>query len=237
MDATLQELNQKIDLLTAQVSYLTEQSKINERQRNERAELVRDVTPLANQAFSLAVEQLEEVQEYIDLGDLLRLLKRLLRNGRNIEKMLDQLESLTDLIETVGPLADDAFGKMVDITAGLEAKGYFTFARGGANLMDHLVASFSEEDLTRLGDNLPQIAGLVKDLAQPELFDFAQDTLADARVELGKPVNTSTLGLVRQLNNPDVRRGFALTLRLLQVIGASTAKTSQPGLKRYRQAP
>ena len=118
---------------------------------------MRDITPLANQAFTLAVEQLEEVQEYIDLGDLMRLLKRLLRNGRNLEKMLDQLESLTDLLETVGPLADDAFGKMVDLMAGLEAKGYFTFARGGVNLIDNIVASFSEDDLNRLGDNLPQI--------------------------------------------------------------------------------
>jgi uncharacterized protein YjgD (DUF1641 family) len=229
MDATLQELNQKIDQLTTQVSYLSEQAQINERQRNERAELMRDVTPLANQAFILAIEQLEEVQEYIDLGDLMRLLKRLLRNGRNLEKMLDQLESLTDLLETVGPLADDAFGKVVDLMAGLEAKGYFTFARGGANLMDHLVASFSEEDLNRLGDSLPQIAGLVKDISQPEMFGFAQDTLAVARLELAKPVDTSTLGLVRQLNNPDVRHGLALILRLMQVIGAQAASAAEPG--------
>jgi uncharacterized protein YjgD (DUF1641 family) len=228
MDATLQELNQKIDLLTSQVSYLSEQAQINERQRNERTELMRDITPLANQAFSLAVEQLEEVQEYIDLGDLMRLLKRLLRNGRNLEKMLDQLESLTDLLETVGPLADDAFGKVVDLMAGLEAKGYFTFARGGANLMDQLVASFSEEDFNRLGDNLPQIASLVKDIAQPEVFGFAQDTLADVRIELGKPMDTSTLGLVRQLNSPDVRRGLALTLRIMQVIGAQAVKINKP---------
>jgi hypothetical protein len=122
MEATLLELNHKIDQLSGQVSYLSEQAQINERQRNERAELMRDITPLANQAFTLAVEQLEEIQEYIDLSDLMRLLKRLLRNGRNLEKMLDQLESLTDLIETVGPLADDAFGKIVDLMADLESK-------------------------------------------------------------------------------------------------------------------
>src|SRR5512136_1282462 len=132
MDASLLDLNQKIDALTTQVAYLSEQAQIVERQRQERSELVRDVTPLANQAFSLAVEQLEEVQEYIDLEDLLRLIKRLLRNGRNLEKMLDQLESIADLLETVSPLADDAFGKAVDILAGLEAKGYFTFVRGSA---------------------------------------------------------------------------------------------------------
>ena len=127
MDASLQELNQKIDLLTTQVAYLSEQAQLVERQRLERAELVRDITPLANQAFELAVAQLEEVQEYIDLDDLLRLFKRVLRNGRNLEKMLDQLESLADLLETLSPLADDAFGKAVDVMAGLEEKGYFGF--------------------------------------------------------------------------------------------------------------
>jgi uncharacterized protein YjgD (DUF1641 family) len=229
MDASLQELNQKIDLLTAQVAYLNEQAQITERQRLERAELMRDLTPIANQAFELAVEQLEEVQEYIDLSDLLRLFKRLLRNGRNIENMLDQLESLTDLLQTVGPLADDAFGKAVDLLAGLEARGYFTFARGGAKVVDNLVASFSEQELIRMGESLPKIASLVKEITQPQVIDFAQATLADASVELGKPVDVSYMGLLRQMRSPDVRRGLALTLRLLQVIGAQATPQAQPG--------
>jgi uncharacterized protein YjgD (DUF1641 family) len=220
MEDYLQALNQKIDLLTAQVSYLSSQAQLNERERSARAELVRDVTPLANQAFGLAVEQLEEVQEYIDLGDLLRLFKRLLRNGRNLEKMLDQLESLADLFETLSPLADDAFGKVVDLMAGLEAKGYFIFARGGASLIDKVVASFSEEELNRMGESIPSVANLVKEITQPEIISFAQNTLEQSKAELGKPVDVSYMGLVRQMRNPDVRRGLALTLRLMQVLGA-----------------
>jgi uncharacterized protein YjgD (DUF1641 family) len=205
MDTSFEELTQKIDLLTMQVSYLNEQAKIAERQRMERSELVRDITPLANQAFSLAVEQLEEIQEYIDLDDLLRLLKRLLRNGRTIDKMLDQLESLEDLINTVGPLANDAFGKVVDITADLEAKGYFSFARGSMNLMDSIVASFSEEELNQIGK-------------------FANHTLVDVKQELEKPVDSSYTGLLKQMGDPAVRRGLALTLRIMQVIGTQAAK-------------
>src|SRR5512143_2580127 len=125
MDQSLTELNQKIDALTAQVAYLTEQAQVAERQRADRAELMRDLTPIADQAFHLAIEQLEEVQEYIDLGDLLRLAKRLARNGRNLEAMLDQLESMADLANTVGPLADEAFGKTMDVMAEMERKGYF----------------------------------------------------------------------------------------------------------------
>ncbi len=228
MEATLDELNQKIDLLATQVSYLSEQAQIAERQRNNRAELMRDITPLANQAFEMAVVQLDEIQEYIDLDDLLRLFKRLLRNGRNLEKMLDQLESLADLLDTVGPLANDAFGQLVDLLSGLEAKGYFTFARGGAHVMDQVVASFSAEDLACLADNLPLVAGLIKEASQPQVIEFAGHTIDTAKVELGKSVDTSYMGLVRQMRNPDVRRGLALTLRLLQVIGAQAKPQAQP---------
>lgn len=224
MEASLQELNQKIDLLTTQVAYLNEQAQFVERQRLERAELVRDITPLANQAFSLAVEQLEEIQEYIDLDDLLRLFKRLLRNGRNLEKILDQLESLADLAETVSPLADDAFGKAVDLMASLEAKGYFSFARGGTKLIDTLVTSLSESELNHLADNIGPVIRLLKEIAQPETMNLAERTVLEIKHELEEPVDVSYLGLVRQMRNPDVRRGLALTLRILQVLGAQAAK-------------
>jgi uncharacterized protein YjgD (DUF1641 family) len=209
MDASLQELNQKIDLLTTQVAYLSEQAQLAERQRLERVELIRDITPLANQAFDLAVEQLEEIQEYIDLNDLLRLFKRLLRNGRNIEKILDQLESLTDLIETLSPLADDAFGKAVDIMAGLEAKGYFTFARGSLNLMDSVVASFNEQELSQMGD-------------------FTSRALVEVKQELSKPMDGSFTGLLSQMRDPAVRRGLSLTLRVMQVIGSQATSEVKP---------
>ena len=229
MDASLLELNQKLDALTTQVAYLSEQAQIVERQRQERSELVRDVTPLANQAFSLAVEQLEEVQEYIDLEDLLRLIKRLLRNGRNLEKMLDQLESIADLLETVSPLADDAFGKAVDILAGLEAKGYFTFARGSAHLVDQVVASLSEEDLKQFSDHASAAINLVKQIAQPEILDIANHTLAEVKTELAKPVDASFFHLISQLRDPSVRRGLALSLRVLQVMGKQAARLAVQG--------
>ena len=229
MDATLQELNQKIDLLTAQVTYLSEQAQIVERQRMDRAEMVRDITPLANQAFNLAVEQLEEVQEYIDLGDLLRLFKRMLRNGNNLEKMLDQLESMADLIETLGPLADDAFGKAVDLMAELETRGYFAFTQSGMKLVDNIVTSFSAEDVNLLGNNIVLILNTVKKMTQPEIINFLHSTLLVAEKEIDKPVDASYKGLVRQMRDPAVRRGLALTLRVMQAIGAQAGGETKPG--------
>ncbi|MCI0477618.1 MAG: hypothetical protein L0Y55_15340 [Anaerolineales bacterium] len=181
MEQTMVNLNEKIDALTTQVEYLTEQARLAERGRGERAELMRDLIPIANDAFRLTTEQLQEIQDYVDLNDLLRLFKRVLRNGRNFEKMLDQLESALDLVETVGPLTDAAFGKTVDALETLERKGYFALARGGIQTADKIVAALNDDT---------------------------------------QPLDTSLLALARQMNAPAVRRGLALMLRVLSIVGA-----------------
>lgn len=223
MDQSIVELNHKMDELSAQVAYLAEQARVTERQRADRAELMRDLTPIANEAFRLSVEQLEEIQEYVELGDLLRFIKRLARNGRNFDKMLNQLESLMDLVDTLGPLANEAFGKAVTELTELEQKGYFKFAQGGMQIMDNVVTSFTEDDVNRLGDNVVLILKTVKDMTQPEIMNFVRNTLMVAEKEIDKPVDISYSGLMQQMRDPGVRRGLALTMRVLHVVGAQAA--------------
>ncbi|MCW5880230.1 MAG: DUF1641 domain-containing protein [Anaerolineae bacterium] len=223
MDQSIAELNTKIDALTSQVQYLAEQARVAERAREDRAELVRDLLPIANDAFRLTSEQLEEVQEYIDLGDLLRLVKRLLRNGRNIEMMVDQLESLSDLAQTVGPLGDEAFGKAVDTLQALEHKGYFAFARGGMRIVDNVVTSFTEEDVQQLGDNVVLILQTVKSMTQPEIMNLLRNTAQAVEMETDEPVDISYRALLAQMRDPNVRRGLALTMRVLGNLGSQTS--------------
>ena len=222
MDQSVVDLNQKIDLLASQVAYLTEQAQIAERQRQDRAELMHDLTPIANQAVQMTIEQLEEVQEYIDLNDLLRLMKRLMRNGRNFDQLLNQLEAVKDLLDTVGPLSDEAFYKIVNTLAQMEEKGYFAFARSSQRILENVVTSFTEDDVDRLGDNVVLILNTVKDMTQPEILNFVRNTLMVAEREVEKPVDISYRGLIRQMQDPSVRRGLALTMRVLHVIGSQT---------------
>lgn len=225
MEPTLAELNQKIDALTAQVQYLAEQAQMTERSRQERAELMRDAMPIVNSAFRMTVEQLEEVQEYVDLGDLLRLLKRLLRNGRNIDKMLDQLESLSDLANAVMPLGNDAFAKVVDVLAEMEHKGYFAFAKGGMRIADNIVTSFGEDDVKQLGDNIVLILRTVKEMTQPEVMNFLRNTVTVAEKEAEGPVDISYRALLGQMRDPNVRRGLAMSMKVLSNIGGQAPNT------------
>ncbi len=219
MDPQVAELNQKIDALTAQVAYLAEQARINERARLEREELISDMLPVAHEAMTLATRELEEVKEYLDLSELVRLLKKVIRQRAQLEMALDTLDSVTDMLDTSRPVIMEGFDRVTTLMEELERKGYFTFARGGLRLADNVVTSFTEEDVNRLGDNIVLILNVVKDLTQPEIMTFVRNTFTEAEQEVAKPVETSLLSILRQMQDPAVRRGLALTLRVLRVVG------------------
>lgn len=227
MDQALLALNEKLDRLTNQVAYLTEQTQRAERERESRTELMRDLTPIVNDVYRLTVEQLEEVEQYVSLDDLLRLVKRLARNGRNIEKMFDQLESVMDLAETIVPLSDAAFGRAVTELATLERKGYFTFAKGGWQIMDNIVTSFGEDDVRQLGNNVVLILRTIKEMTQPEVMNFARNMVSSIESESAAEVSISYRSLFGQMRDPNVRRGLALTMRVLHSLGQQMSPAGQ----------
>ena len=67
------------------------------------------------------------------------------------------------------------------------------------------------------------ILNTVKDMTQPEIMNFVRNTLLVAESEIEKPVDISYTGLMRQVRDPEVRRGLALTMRVLQVVGSQAA--------------
>ena len=214
------ELNKKMDALASQVAYLTEQAQISERGRRERSELMENIMPIAKDAMQIASDQFEEIQEYIKTDDLLRFVKKLARHRPQLEMLLDQFDALTDLIQILDPISKEGMNKVVTVLTELEQKGYFTFAQSGIRMMDTVVTSFTEEDVNRLGDNIVLILNTVKDMTQPEIMTFVRNTLMVAEKEIEKPVDNSYMALIRQMRDPAVRRGLALTMRVMHVIGS-----------------
>jgi uncharacterized protein YjgD (DUF1641 family) len=219
MDQSMLELTQKIDLLASQVAYLTEQAQQAERGRQSREELFEMVGPIARDGMALVSKEMQDVQEYLEPQDLIRLLKKIIRHAPQMEMLLDQIDGAVDLLEIAGPIAKEGMDKASDVLGGFERKGYFGFAQSGMKMMDTIVTSFSPEDVNRLSDNIVLILNTVKDMTQPEIMSFLRNTLEVSEREVGKPVNTSMLAILGQLRDPAVRRGLALTLRVLRVVG------------------
>lgn len=216
IDPALAELNDKLDRLATQVTFLTEEAQRQKRRQQEWDELKHDLMPMANEGYLLLAEQLREVEQFAQLEDLLRLGKRLLRNTRNFEQMLDQLEGLMDLWQDAGPLSKDAFLSAMTQLAELEQKGYFVFLKGGLDIADRIVTSFSEEDVRQLGENIVLILQTVKEMTQPDIMMMLSNTAHVVKDE--EPVNTSLISIMRQLNDPAVRKGLVKTLQVLKSV-------------------
>jgi uncharacterized protein YjgD (DUF1641 family) len=220
INQSVMELNRKIDALTNQVAYLKEQAQATERSQQARSEFIENMTPVAKDAMRMASDQFEEIQEYLKIEDLLRFVKNLARHRPQLETLLGQMDSVSDLVSMIDPIAKEGFTKLTNVLTELEQKGYFTFTRGGLRVVDNVVTSFTEEDIERLGDNIVLVMNTVKDMTQPEILKFVRNTLEVAQQEVEQPVNTSIWAILGQLNDPPVRRGLALTLRVLRAVGA-----------------
>jgi len=214
--ATISDLNQKIDALTEQVAFLSQEAQLQRRRRQEWDELKGDLTLIAGDAYNLTVRQLDEVEGYVQLEDIMHLAKRMLRNTRNLEQMVDQLESLAELGRDLSPLSQNAFLNLMNQLDGLERKGYFDFARAASSIADRIVTSFSEDDVRHLGDNIVLILETVKEMTQPDVMRLLRRTATVVREE--EPPSVSLLSILRQLNDPAVKKGLAKSLRVLKSV-------------------
>lgn len=217
MDQQIEALNQKIDGLTAQVAFLAEEARQQQRRRQEWDDLKNDLTPIASDIFRLSVRELEEIEGYVQLEDGLRLFKRLMRNTRNLEGMLDQMESFVALVQDVSPLTQDAFRTLMSQLDAMERKGYFTFMRGGMLILDEVVTSFTEEDVRQLGENVVLILQTVKEMTQPEIMTMMRSTVHAMQKEAPME-DVSMFSILRQFNDPAVKRGLAKTLTVLKTV-------------------
>lgn len=195
-----------------------------QRQRQQEFnELRDDLVPIANHMIKLSIDELAEVGSEFQLEDLLFLVKRLLRDTQMLTELLDRLESTVELADEVQRVGKEAFNQAVISLDQMERQGYFTFARGGWRILEKIVTEFGEEDINALGDNIVLILNTVKEMTQPEIMSFVRNTLLVAEKEIEKTVDVSYAGLLRQMRDPAVRRGLALTMRVLHVVGSQTS--------------
>ena len=223
----LTEINRKLDLLAQsmmvmgqQVNYLMEQADNGRRRQQEWDDLMADATPIIKEMYGVAEAQLDEMQQFVQLEDLLFLAKRLARNTRNFNQLLDTLESAQDFFQDVAPLTTEMMTQATTTLETLERKGYFGFARQGAYVLDRVVTSFSEEDVKQLGDNVVLILNTVKSLTQPEMMNLVGSLtqgFQEAEAHAAE-LDTSMFGLLKQMRDPEVRRGLAVTLATLKQV-------------------
>jgi len=153
---------------------------------------------------------------------------RLDRISAQLEAVTDRLDAARartqrwhELAAELATVAGPGMAMLTGTLAEAESRGYADFVRGGAAIADRIVTSFDADDLAALGDNVVLILNTVKELTQPEVMDLLHRSalnLQDGEAGAGPP--PSTLALLRQLRDPQVRRGLDRLLGMLRTIGA-----------------
>jgi uncharacterized protein YjgD (DUF1641 family) len=187
-------------------------------------ELKRDLLPIGNQMIKLTIDELAEIGSEFQAEDLLYLVKRLLRDTHLLTQMLDQFEAAAGLLDETSRIGKQVFNQSVAALDQMEQQGYFAFARGGWRVFDRMVSEFSEEDLNGLSEHIGMLLKVVKRLTQPEFLGLADNALNALQAE--DEAGTATLwSLMRELSDPQVRKGLA---RMLNVIKALADQPVSP---------
>jgi len=209
----LNELRQKMDLV---LEYVLVQNQ----KREEIDDFIEDAGIVVKDVVRHTSDMLEKSQVELDHCGITCLLIKVLQNVDTFHEMFEMMESAKDFMKDVTPILHqvglDAVNKMNE----LDQKGYFEYIRELGNFVDKWVQVFTKDDLIRLQGNLENIAGIVRNLSDPELMKGLNNiTLALTRVKPDETLdNKSLFGLFKQLNSPEVRKSLSYSLRLVQAM-------------------
>jgi uncharacterized protein YjgD (DUF1641 family) len=171
--------------------------------------------------MDLASRELEDLSRDVTVDDLTEFLRTLVRSLPKLQRAVQQLDSLSELGGELTLITGAGVARLSESLAQAERKGYFTFARHGAAMVDEVVTSFSEEDVVALRDNLVLILNTVKELTQPEVMTLLNRTGVSLQT-IGDDAGAeppSAFALLKQMRDPQVRRGLGRTLALLRTVG------------------
>lgn len=213
-------VEERLDLVAAQLAEISDELRRQRLERERWSELADDIAPLATQAMTMVASRLEA--DPVEPSEVMNLAQAVVRDAAVLESWLGPLRVASALADEVGPLSGPAMDSLTKRLQQLDERGYFTFVRQVVAIADTVVTSFTEDDVRQLGDNIVLILQTVRQMTQPEIMNMLRRTVFTiTQGENGGAAATppSTLALLRELRDPQVRRGLARAIGTLRALG------------------
>lgn len=210
----ISELDRKLDFIVEEISHLR-------RVRNSAEDLVADLTLVGKGAMGYGAEALGSTM--LNPQEIAHMLKSVLQDARLLTQAIQQLESAADFLQDVQPILRDVYQQAVSGALFLEKNGYFRAANAGIRITDALIQSHSADDLKQVEASVPQFTNFLRELTRPEVLAALEAIIHGfGRVQATMDVNKSVFEIVRDLNSKDARRGIAIIVEFLKVVGAES---------------
>lgn len=215
--ATTVSMERQIEHLTAQVERLVAAAERRDAERQRWSELARDLGPVASDAMESLASNLEQAQ--VRGEDLRRLTMTFASAVPTLERLLAQLGPLSELGQAASEITGPAMQLLTSRLDEAERNGWFGFARGARGVAERVVGSFGEQDVEALGDNIVLILETVRDMTQPEVMGMLRRTMRTVQHSEVSADPPSMLELLRDMRDPDVRRGFGRLIAAVRTMG------------------
>lgn len=205
------DLDRKLDFIIEELASL-------KRLRENVEDLAADLSMVGKSAMKDAVEAFGTA----DLRplEIMGLFKAALANAQLFERVIQHLQSATDFIEDAQPIMQDGMRRMIHVTQAMHEKGYFDAVSAGIRVSDALIQSHSADDWRQVEASVPQLVGFLRELTKPEVLQALEAIIHGfGKVQATMDVNKSVVALVRDLNSADARRGVAILVEFLKVVG------------------
>lgn len=225
----VEEINKKLDVILEEI-------ELQKRHRREMEDLKDDLMRVGKDLYSSAVSELEEVHDHLETGDMLHLGKKLLRNVRTLNSVFDQMESLRDFLNDAAPLTRESAIDLMNKLDEFDRKGYFQFLNELTNVADNIVTSFSMDDVKKLGDNVVTILNTIKNLTQPDMLQAVNNAVSVYKnLDIKVDEKVSLLSLMRQLNEPEVKKGLYFGVQFLKRLGEFNSENNLVQIEKVQQ--
>ncbi|MCD4793854.1 MAG: DUF1641 domain-containing protein [Bacteroidales bacterium] len=166
MQDQINELNTKVDIILEEVV-------AQRNARNEKADLISDLSIVGKDIFAHTVTSLDKAGVELDGEALTALLIKLVRNIGTFNQMMDTLESATDMIKDAAPIVNQMGLDAISKFAEFEQKGYLNLMKELINLSDNIVSLITVEDIIDLSDNIVVILETAKSMKYEQIPKYS----------------------------------------------------------------
>lgn len=219
----MENLQKQIEEINKKIDFIVEEIEHERRHRTEMEDLKEDLVRVGKDVYNTAIIELEEVHDNLKTGDILHLFKKLLRNINNLTKTFEQLENLRDFIDDFGPVSKELVFDFMAKLNELDKKGYFELMRDLSRVFDNTVAVLKKEDIKNLNESIPLMINTLRNIVRPEILQSMNTVLTEMNnIKIQKEI--SLFGLMKELNNPEVKKGLVYVIEFLKIISKINLK-------------
>lgn len=217
-----QSLEQQIQVLNTKMDRLLDHVHEQRLRTQSLEDLVADLSIVGKDVYDSAVAELDKQSVELNPAQLSLLATKLLKNLPNFAIALDAFESVMDLTKDVSPIVNETIIELTHKLHEMEQKGYFEFFSSTVEILDNVVSHFSKEDVQSLADNVVPILETVKSLTQPEMMTAFKNAIQVFNsIEQENVPNYSMFKLIREMNNPEMKRAMGFAVMFLKNLSKS----------------